>query len=304
MDTGTRDLLTMLTYMRPHGSDTERAFINRYIRPTGAAEDTFGNLWLTVGNAPILWCSHTDTVHKQAGKQRVLYGASVASADKSNCLGADCTTGVWLMLAMIRAKVSGTYLFHRGEEVGGIGSAWIAKNMATTLARYQFAIAFDRMGSDEVITHQAGWRCASEAFAGSMAKALAPLDYTGSDGGSFTDTANYVEIIPECTNISVGYYGQHTKNEMQDIDHAIKLRDRLCTADFSQLVCERDPYSLEGYGQGGFADFADMADMVYKEHSLVARFLHSTGYTVDDILDFGRLEGKDTANDDYRWKDT
>src|ERR1017187_3144400 len=113
MDTGTRELLAMLTYMRPHGSDTERAFIERYITPTGAKPDTFGNLWLTVGDAPILWCSHTDTVHKLPGKQRVLYGAGVASVEGSNCLGADCTTGVWLMLAMIRAKVSGTYIFHR-----------------------------------------------------------------------------------------------------------------------------------------------------------------------------------------------
>src|SRR5579863_7536935 len=97
VDTGTRELLTMLTYMRPHNSATEKEFIKRYIEPTGAKSDGFGNLWLTVGKSPILWSSHTDTVHKKPGTQRVLYGAGIASADNSNCLGADCTTGVWLM---------------------------------------------------------------------------------------------------------------------------------------------------------------------------------------------------------------
>ena len=286
-----RELLHMLTYMRPHGSDAEQAFINRYILPTGAKPDTFGNLWLTIGDVPIMWCSHTDTVHKKAGKQRVLYGAGIASAENSDCLGADCTTGVWLMLHMIRAKVPGTYVFHRAEEIGGRGSAWIAKHMARDLARFQFAVAFDRMGTDEIITHQMGWRCASEAFADSMARALSPLDYDGSDGGSFTDTAQYVDIVPECTNIAVGYYGQHHKNEIQDVLHAMKLRDRLCSADFTKLVCARNPLDTFSYGQGDFAShggFEDMRDMVYREHDLVARFLHTQGYTVADILDFGQ----------------
>jgi hypothetical protein len=302
LNTGTQELLHMLTYMRPHGSDTERAFINRYIAPTGAKPDDFGNLWLTIGQSPIMWCSHTDTVHKKPGKQRVLYGAGLASADKSDCLGADCTTGVWLMLQMIRAKVPGTYVFHRAEEIGGKGSAWIAKNLPGRLSKFQFAIAFDRMGTDEIITHQMGWRCASDAFAESMARALMPLIYVGSDGGSFTDTANYVGIVPECTNIAVGYYGQHGKNETQDIDHALALRDRLCTAGFSKLVCQRDPTMPDEEYTGGrdFEDMKDMKDMVYQEHGLVARFLHTQGYTVADILDFGRADNDD---DPDAWED-
>ena len=35
-------------------------------------------------------------------------------------------------------------------------------------------------------------------------------------GGSFTDTANYTDIIPECTNLSCGYYNAHTQSEYQD----------------------------------------------------------------------------------------
>ena len=34
-------------------------------------------------------------------------------------------------------------------------------------------------------------------------------------GGSFTDTANYTDIIPECTNLSCGYYNAHTQSEYQ-----------------------------------------------------------------------------------------
>jgi hypothetical protein len=40
----------------------------------------------------------------------------------SNCLGADCTTGVWLILEMIKANVPGVYVIHSDEEVGGKGA--------------------------------------------------------------------------------------------------------------------------------------------------------------------------------------
>lgn len=302
------DLLAMLTYKRPSGGKTEYQFIRRFIEPLGAVSDTYGNYWHKVGDAPILWSCHTDTVHQTEGIQRILYGDGLASVDKGECLGADCGTGVWLMREMILAGVAGTYVFHCEEEVGGFGSDYIATETAEKLNGIQFAIAFDRKGTSEIITHQMSKRCASELFAVSLAECLRPLEYKSSNGGTFTDTANYARIIPECTNLSVGYYKQHTKGEHQDVYHALKLRDALCTADFSRLVVDRDPsvpvlaWKADGaksWSESDLdswfderADYNDLTDdtgltgFVRRNADDVAAFLEALGYSQEDLEDF------------------
>lgn len=250
-------LLHMLSYKRPAASATEAEFIEKYVIPCGARADTFGNYWFAVPEADgsaskILWSSHTDTVHKEAGKQTVSYYAGQTWTEKSNCLGADCGVGVWLMLEMISARVAGTYVFHAEEEIGGNGSAWVAAKGADLLKNFDFAIAFDRKGTNEIITEQWKGRTASDVFAESLASVLDGFGYKPSPLGSFTDTANYAEIIAECTNIGVGYYGQHTKDEWLDVDHAVRLRDALVTADWSGLVKARDPTEVpawKGWGK-------------------------------------------------------
>lgn len=239
-------LLSMLAYRRPGGSKTERRFIREFIDPLGVEVDAVGNRIKRVGDAPILWSSHTDTVHRHGGTQEVVVVDNMAAVGPgSNCLGADCTTGVWLMTEMIKAGVPGLYIFHREEEWGGIGSSHVADNTPGLLAGISCAIAFDRKGTGSIVTHQAGGRCCSDAFAGSLGAALKMPALVPDTGGTFTDTANYTHLIPECTNISVGYYGQHTAGEMQDLEFAERLLDALLAADFSELVVQRDPTVVE-----------------------------------------------------------
>lgn len=288
------ELLTMLTYRRPSGSKEERAFIDRFLKPLGVLPDEYGNQWLTVGNdSPILWSSHTDTVHTSGGKQKVLYGAGFASVEDSNCLGADCTVGVWLMINMIRAGVPGTYVFHVDEEVGGRGSDYIATTTPERLAGFQFAIAFDRKGYNEIITHQFGGRTASDAFAKSLAEVLKPLRYQPSNGGTFTDTANYCEIIPECTNIGVGYFNQHSGSESLDIGFSERLLDQLLIADMSRLTCSRTPH-LDDYDDLLTGSHGDMWMKEFRSpYSLesyvkqypreAAAFLETLGYDQNDL---------------------
>jgi len=45
------------------------------------------------------------------------------------------------------------------------------------------------------------------------------------DGGVYTDSAEFVDIIEECTNLSVGYFSEHTTSEKQDIDF-LELLDK------------------------------------------------------------------------------
>ncbi len=250
MKTGIPLLLEMLTYPRPAFSEADELFCARYIEPTGARADAFGNYILRIGPrdirdgpARVAWCAHTDTVHRASGRQRLRISngiVRVANPLRSNCLGADDTTGVWLLLEMIRADVPGLYIFHRAEERGCLGSNWIEQNAPELLGGIDYAIAFDRAGYDSVITHQMGARTASDAFAWSIAAQLPP-GMAPDDGGVYTDTEVYAHIIPECTNLSVGYARQHSANETQDLDFARQLRDALLRLDVDALACERTP---------------------------------------------------------------
>jgi hypothetical protein len=237
------ELITMLSLRRPAWSKTERRLIRDHLLPLDLVEDDFGNLYKRIGTAPVLWSCHTDTVHKQGGTQLLsVVNDVVRVADKqSNCLGADDTAGMWLMMEMIRANKPGLYIFHRAEEIGGQGSEHIATNFANDImAEIKYAIAFDRRGTSSIITHQAGGRCCSNAFALSLSQALG-MGHKADDGGTFTDTANYTHIIGECTNVSVGYEREHTKEERLDLAYLRRLRDALLAFDWTVLVAERAP---------------------------------------------------------------
>lgn len=312
--------LEMLTYKRPHGSASERKFINRYIRPLGVETDAAGNLYKRIGTAPVAWCAHTDSVHKASGRQAIAVDASgYVTALDSDCLGADDASGIWLMMQMIHAKVEGLYIFHRGEEVGGIGSSYIADETPELLAGIDYAIAFDRQDFTDVITEQWGGVCASDTFARSLGHQLG-MGYKPSDMGVFTDTANYVRLVPECTNISVGYMGQHRPNECQHLGHLWNLRNALVTIDIKALIVERDhtiipirDYQasgsryednyqsdrygswLDGYGVShGFQDnrrssrassYDRLLDAIADHPNLVAQILEEYGINADDILE-------------------
>lgn len=274
-------LQEMLMYRRPADSKTERKFIGRYIEPLGVIRDTYGNLIKRIGTAPVLWSCHTDTVHRDGGKQPIERAGDILGLVNksrnylgtrgSNCLGADDTAGVWLMCELIRAKKEGLYIFHRAEERGGCGSSYIAKHTPAALDGIKYAIALDRRGTTNVITHQFQ-RCCSDEFAASLAAGLndrTGLHYRGDDGGIFTDTANYTDLVGECTNLSVGYTGEHSSGELQDGAHCAALKEALIDLDLDALVAsrkagEKGDYGWSSYGwatdkKGGYAPYGEHA---------------------------------------------
>jgi len=257
-----KTLLEMLSYCRPEGSKHQHKFIRRYLTPLGVLQDADGNCMISIDRpdgepSKVLWSSHTDTVHAKSGKQEVSISGEhikLRHGSNSNCLGADCTTGVWIMTEMIKAKIPGFYVFHAGEEVGGTGSAAIRDENPEILKPMKYAIAFDRMAATSIITHQGGSRCCSEDFALSLDKALGG-GFNQDAGGSFTDTANYVGHIGECTNISVGYSNQHSRSEIQHIPTALKLREKMLAFDEDILVSKREPGEREARDWSDFGDF-------------------------------------------------
>ena len=249
-------LFDILRRPRFADSDGELYVIENYIKTLpGIQSDPFGNFWLLIqttdgADATTLFSSHLDTVHKAKATEtyKLNIRDTMLTVKDGGVLGADDGTGIWLMLNLIKAKVPGLYIFHREEEIGGNGSTFIAKNYTKILEKYNRAIAFDRKGLKDIITHQGGERCCSDEFASAFADQLNLTEgfhFAGDDTGSFTDTKNYTLLIPECTNLAVGYYDQHTMHETQDLSFATRLANRLIAVDWESLPTVRDKTIVE-----------------------------------------------------------
>jgi hypothetical protein len=212
-----------------------------------------------VKGSKTLFIAHVDTVHKDTGVNKIKKTQTHWYADGAP-LGADDGAGCAMLMHLIHSGVAGYYIFSQGEERGGIGAKFIANNNADLLKQFNRAIAFDRRGIDSVISHQGMGRCASDSFCQTLASALNEhnenLMYSPDDTGVYTDTAEFTDVIPECTNISVGYYNEHGDRENLDIVHFAALAVAAAKVDWDALPTDRDPTEVEykdyGYGYGTY----------------------------------------------------
>ena len=263
-DPALADLAYILSKPRPACSERENTFVEHWLIPRIAAlaaqhpdryhtpqRDHADNIWLRsqTPTTTLITC-HTDTVHHNDDDTQHIICANgriqLADHSPSNCLGADDGAGIAIALAMIEAGKPYDFVFYREEEIGSIGSSTSARDNPEHYRPYQRAIAFDRRGTDDIITHQRWGETASTEFALALADMLnaahPAFDYAPCEG-VFTDTANLAHLIPECTNISVGYRWEHSPDETLDLTHWQNLRAALTSADcdFNRLPSYRDP---------------------------------------------------------------
>lgn len=240
--------LTSMTY--PHGSEDiimDKMIDLGYI-PKDIEKDEHGNYIYTIGKSRSIFAAHLDTVSsKHVPVTHVIEGDTIKT-DGTTTLGADDKAGVAILIWMMKHNIPGNYYFFIGEEVGCIGSGLSAKN-GIFKGKYDRIISFDRRGTTSIITHQSWSRSCSDAFADGLCKELnksgLDLAYIKDDGGVYTDSAEYVDLIPECTNVSVGYYREHTTSEHQDINHLINLSVACLGVEWENLPTERDPSVYE-----------------------------------------------------------
>ena len=304
----------MLRYARPEGSGAQVEFCNTYLDPV-MNMDSFGNYISIVnhkdGTPPdICFTAHHDTVHKNEDADQLIevFENGVVSTINGSCLGADCTTGVWLILEMIDAGIPGLYIVHAGEEIGCVGSGLIVKETPQLMNGIQKMISFDRMGYDSIVTHQMGIRTCSDAFARSLGQILDMKQLMPDDTGVYTDSNEYRGLVAECTNLSVGYMHQHTPKETQSLWYAKFLKEQLIKADWTKLIVKRTPIFEDDYhwgGYGGFddyygfgayiedADVMDLYDLLTERPQFVAQALDAMGIDVNDIMKFDENHGFD-----------
>lgn len=243
--------------MRPHGSVEEGslllslAFDVRSFRPnTPMFVDPAGNLHVDMrafdkrGRTPntTLFVAHVDTVHRRGGVNVYDCTAPIWKAAGRQQLGADDGAGVAVLSALIRSGKPAYYIFTRGEECGGIGSKYLADEMPDVLEQFDRAVAFDRKDVFSIITHQGMGRCCSDAFAEALCTGLNDLGMMmmPDDTGIYTDTAEFVDFIPECTNISAGYYREHSQFESLDVTYLQQLAAAAIALDWDAMPVVRE----------------------------------------------------------------
>jgi hypothetical protein len=252
-----KTLARALSMMRPHDSEGTRRLTD-WLQERAPAHarmhrDGAGNLHVDTRISKdnrTLFVAHVDTVHRKEGPNKIKQTSTHWYADGA-ALGADDGAGVAMLMHLMYSGVSAYYVFTQGEECGGIGATWLAKHDADLLSEFDRAIAFDRRGIDSVITHQGRGRCCSDAFADALSSELnadLTLMYLPDNTGVYTDTAEFIEVIPECTNISVGYYSEHSDKESLDILHFQALADRVALIDWDSLPTDRDPTEVDAWG--------------------------------------------------------
>lgn len=226
-----KTFLSLTTKTYPHGNEEQ---VLKFLPELTV--DTVGNYYKIIGSdkPQTMFTSHLDTADRNQ-KTTNLYsverdGSEFIVTDGNSILGSDDKAGVTILLYMMAHNVPGLYYFFVGEERGGIGSNQLSYvyEYVEYLKDIKRCVSFDRRDTCSVITKQLGKVCCSNQFAEALCKGynengikLAP-DPTG----IYTDSASFLLNIPECTNISVGYYNEHTSGEKQNIT----FLENLCKA--------------------------------------------------------------------------
>lgn len=240
--------LTLTSHTYPYGYEDYlvKKLLHLKLFPENIQKDKYGNYFYKIGESRTMFTSHLDTACRDSGPVTHVIDRNYIKTNGSTILGADDKAGVTIMLWMIKNNIPGLYYFFIGEEVGCVGSGLAAKHI-NFRGDYDRCISFDRRSTESVITHQSSTRCCSDQFADQLASELnkSGLEYEKDDSGIYTDSAEFTSEIPECTNLSVGYYDEHTVKESQDIEHLVKLTEACLVVNWESLVTKRDPSKTE-----------------------------------------------------------
>lgn len=238
-----KKFLQLTSYTYPHGTEND---LKSYL-PQGYKEDGCGNFYIIIGDKPTtMFTCHLDTADRKQMKVKHVISSDIIKTDGSSILGADDKAGMTVILYMIEKNIPGLYYFFIGEERGCIGSqrlsrVWNSFDFSTHITK---CVSFDRRGTDSIITEQFYGVCCSDEFATELSNRLnsseVTFNYRPDPTGIYTDSAQFISLIPECTNISVGYYNEHTTSENQNIKHLEKLCESVCKIDWESLPITRD----------------------------------------------------------------
>lgn len=288
--------LKLTEYTIPFGYEkTLEPILYNYI--PNLKQDSIGNYYITIGDSKTLFTSHLDTFSKKYEKINHIIKKGIIKTDGTTVLGGDNKNGVLILMYMIYNNVPGTYYFFIGEE-GGVspemscyGSTKALETYPNVFNKFDRAIAFDRRGEGSIVIKQRGRICASDEFADTL------VDEFFKNGLEFkkdyaygTDSAVFLDIIPEITNISSGGRFEHSFLESTDIKYLKKVANAAININWEKLPTIRKAEGVKTkYNKIQFSDRYFEED-TYKLGLLtfnrLKRLLYSKGFICINSNDF------------------
>jgi len=234
--------LNLTKFTVPHGYEDS---LKQYM-PKGSTRDEFGNYSITIGNSETLFTSHLDTVSRSVEKVNHIIEGDIIKTDGTTILGGDNKTGVCILLNMIEHNIPGTYYFFAGEEPtakeGGLyGSKHALAANPDFFKKFKRAVCFDRKYQGSIVTRQMARFTCSDEFVNALIKEFAGqgLPFQPDETGWYTDTAVFINVIPEVTNLSSGTYKEHSPDEYVDMSYLEKVADAALHIDWENLPTVR-----------------------------------------------------------------
>lgn len=235
--------LKLTEYTIPHGE--EDTLVSHL--PSAIKKDKWGNYFISIGKSRTLFTCHLDTYCENKEKVNHIVDGNIIRTDGTTILGGDNKAGMTVLLYMIEKNVPGTYYFFLSEEpISTNGGLWGSSNLLygnpNFLKQFDRAVAFDRKHYGSIITRQMAQKCCSEEFADSLIDEFKKqgIQMDQDKNGYYTDTGNFIELIPECTNISVGVWYEHHAEEYVDIEYVEKIAKAACKIDWENLPIVRE----------------------------------------------------------------
>lgn len=228
--------------------------------PADMEVDGNGNFFKKIGDNDIMFCGHLDTYCREYKRVWHVIDGDIIKTNGTTTLGGDDKAGITIMIKMMEANIPGLYYFFRGEEgvtspTGTWGSKQALKSRKEYFANIKKCIAFDRKGTSSIISEQMYTQCCSDEFVKALESEFKKngLEYKDDPTGMWCDSGVFMETIPECTNISVGYKSEHTFFEEQNIAHLEKLVEAALKIDWESLPVKRDPSKVtKSIGRYGY----------------------------------------------------
>lgn len=262
-------------------------------------QDNYGNLHVTIGPeavySKICFTAHTDTVERKESGINILEiqrNRTTIKVSGGGILGADDGAGLFVLFEMIRHGVWGSYKFFRDEEWGGLGSKYYTENYPEEALEYDLVVSFDRKGMSDIIKYQMMEQCASDLLVEQLYEKL-EMKGTSDCQGSFTDSANFSDLTEdknaECTNVSVGYFKEHTRKESLNYGYLKDLARKCCKLDWMGLDLSGEFDEEDELGESWYYDKYRKISYKLTRQEEEDEWWHDywmrTGTDPDDVID-------------------
>lgn len=238
--------LKLTEFTTPFKSETDFESLLSSLIPE-LKKDGIGNYHKVIGDSDTVFTCHLDNYCKEKEKVNHIFEDNIIKTDGTTILGADNKAGVCVLLYLIENNVPGHYCFFVGEEPilsGGLyGSSLFAEYYGELFANKKRAIAFDRKHYGSIISRQSAQPCCSDEFVDVLVELFTQqnVEMENDSTGYYTDTSAFMEIIPECTNISVGVWDEHKNSEYVDIEYVETIAKAAALINWEILPAVREP---------------------------------------------------------------